>query len=65
MVIKLLSGHSSNNSLIIIFLGWGMDATPFGNISREGHDVALCYGYDGSSAEAEQYRSFIKSYTNV
>lgn len=37
--------HKPNNkSLIIIFLGWGMDEKPFKNLKKDGFDIVLTWG---------------------
>lgn len=65
MLIRLISEDRRGKSLIFIFLGWGMDTTPFRGLSAEGYSVAVSFAYDGSQEEAEQYRRFINDYEEV
>ena len=37
----------SNQRLILIFLGWGMDAAPFSSLSKPGYDIMLLSDYSG------------------
>lgn len=37
----------SNQRLILIFLGWGMDAAPFSSLEKPGYDVMLLSDYTG------------------
>ncbi|MDE6270060.1 MAG: DUF452 family protein [Muribaculaceae bacterium] len=37
--------NQSSPRLIVIFAGWGMDATPFGGLSKPGYDIMVVWDY--------------------
>lgn len=42
--------HHRNPRLILIFLGWGMDATPFAGLSKPGYDILAVSDFTGIEA---------------
>lgn len=40
-----LIGASGHSRVILIFLGWGMDASPFMDLKRPGYDIILIWDY--------------------
>lgn len=42
---KVFISHSSAPRIILIFLGWGMDATPFSGLSKPGYDILALSDY--------------------
>ena len=38
---------SSSRRLIVLFLGWGMDASPFRHLARSGFDILALWDYTG------------------
>lgn len=47
---KTVISRSGQSRLILLFLGWGMDATPFLNLRKEGYDILALYNYTGFRA---------------
>ena len=43
--------REGNSRLILIFAGWGMDATPFRHISRPGYDTLVLWDYRDLTAD--------------
>ena len=39
--------HKSNSRLILIFMGWGMDATPVASLAKPGYDILVVSDYTG------------------
>ena len=39
--------HDNHSRLILLFLGWGMDATPFSSLRKTGYDIMVVYDYTG------------------
>ncbi len=46
MTIENIS-HNNSQRLIVLFLGWGMDATPFRSLSKPGYDIMAISNYTG------------------
>lgn len=44
---KVFISQSHQSRLILVFLGWGMDASPFANLRKNGFDVLAVYDYTG------------------
>lgn len=44
---KVFISQSHQSRLILVFLGWGMDASPFVNLRKNGFDVLAVYDYTG------------------
>lgn len=44
--------------LIIIFLGWAMDAAPFGGLQRDGYDILAIYDYTGFELSNVRHNAF-------
>lgn len=42
--------RNGNPRLILIFLGWGMDATPFASLAKPGYDILAVSDYTGIDA---------------
>lgn len=62
--------RSQQSRLILIFLGWGMDATPFAHLSKPGYDIMALWdytGYTGSNpdVEFEQLRLSVAGYKEI
>lgn len=46
MELRFIS-HKSNSRLILIFMGWGMDATPVASLAKPGYDILAVSDYTG------------------
>lgn len=44
---KVFISHSRHPRLILLFLGWGMDATPFAGLYKNGYDILAVSDYTG------------------
>ena len=44
MYFQKINNTDGNTSLILIFLGWGMDSTPFLHLKKVGSDIVLAWG---------------------
>jgi len=53
---KIFISQSRQPRLIILFLGWGMDANPFTSLHKEGFDVLVVYDYTGFDNEQTNRR---------
>lgn len=49
---KVFITHSGNPRLILLFLGWGMDSTPFASLHKPGYDLLALSDYSSDSPEA-------------
>lgn len=61
---------SQHSRLILIFLGWGMDATPFAHLSKPGYDIMALWDYTdytgcNPNVEFEQLQSSIDGYREI
>jgi len=45
---KVFIRRSGQKRLILIFLGWGMDGTPFSGLEKAGYDILALYDYSGT-----------------
>lgn len=52
MEIKFVSRSPGASRLLLFFAGWGMDATPFAALNRNGYDVAVVWDYRSTSFDA-------------
>lgn len=50
---KVYISHSSKPRLILVFLGWGMDATPFAGLSKNGYDILAISNYSRYSPDTD------------
>ena len=64
MYLKKLDNSNINSSLIVIFLGWGMDEKPFADLHKDGYDIALLWG-QADAGTPEMYRNLISRYKQV
>ncbi len=44
--------YASNRRLLLLFLGWGMDATPFRDLHKPGYDILAVFGYEHTGNDA-------------
>lgn len=49
---KVFISHSHSPRLILIFLGWGMDATPFAGLHKDGYDILAVSDYTAHDKNA-------------
>ena len=54
-----------NNTLIIFFNGWGMDASPFKNLTIQKADLLMLYDYSNLAPPPDLQPKKLFSYTNV
>ena len=64
MYLKKLDNSNINSSLIVIFLGWGMDEKPFADLHKDGYDIALLWGQADANTP-EMYSNLISGYKQV
>lgn len=55
---KVFISQSHQSRLILVFLGWGMDASPFVNLRKNGFDVLVVYDYTGMDDAAARDNAF-------
>lgn len=61
---KVYISHSSKPRLILVFLGWGMDAAPFAGLSKNGYDI-LASGKKAFVFTARTYLKTVKFKENL
>lgn len=44
--------------LLLIFAGWGMDATPFSGLQRDGYDIAVVWDYTSDQFDTSGYQKY-------
>lgn len=57
---KVFISQSHQSRLILVFLGWGMDASPFANLRKNGFDVLVVYDYTGLDDAATRDNAFAR-----
>lgn len=57
---KVFISQSHQSRLILVFLGWGMDASPFVNLRKNGFDVLVVYDYTGMDDAAVRDNAFAR-----
>jgi len=50
---KAQISHTGQPRLIALFLGWGMDATPFSKLCKPGYDITIFFNYTGFDPKAD------------
>lgn len=55
---KVFISQSHQSRLILVFLGWGMNASPFVNLRKNGFDVLVVYDYTGMDDAAARDNAF-------
>lgn len=54
--------NEGNRKLIIIFAGWGMDASPFRHLRLDGHDIAVVWDYRDMTLDSTPFRKYSDIY---
>lgn len=62
MTVTQLHTASASLRLILIFAGWGQDATPFGPLAVEGYDIAVCHSY---TAARPDWETMLRGYGEI
>lgn len=57
---KVFISQSHQSRLILVFLGWGMDSSPFANLRKNGFDVLVVYDYTGMDDAAVRDNAFAR-----
>ena len=65
MIVDFLNRQEGNTRLIVIFAGWSTGPELYGDITREGWDVAVCHSYTSLDLPKEVAEEWRKHYLTV